>query len=191
MRRIFLIIGLKKCQYDTALWVVNKNKVFTALQRKGKERGHQNHFSSIFTMFFFLASFSSGCYRVVQHKQNRAAVGITWCQTNQRPPRETIKDQPWSYPKDWPLWDLRENKTPIPSMKTPLCCVFFLSPKKWITYGYKKDTNEHGSFPSHTSPPYTLFLYCLLQTHIPYTYQKIQPYDSSTTLWLLISMATR
>lgn len=50
----FLIVSLKKCQYDTALRIENKNKVFTALQRK-KERGHQNHFQHFHN--FFLASF--------------------------------------------------------------------------------------------------------------------------------------
>lgn len=33
----FLIVSLKKCQYDTTLRIENKNKVFTALQRKKKE----------------------------------------------------------------------------------------------------------------------------------------------------------
>lgn len=185
MRRIFLIIGLKKCQYDTALWVVNKNKVFTALQRKG--RGHQNHFPAFSPcfLFFFLASFSSGCYRVVQHKQNRAAVGITWCQTNRRPPRETIKDQPWSYPKDWPLWDLRENKTPIPSMKTPLCCVFF-SPLKNGLHTVIRKTPTSMVASHHTHHHRTRYFYTVYYRPTSPTLTKkynpmtpLQPYDSS------------
>lgn len=43
----FLIVNLKKCQYDTALRIENKNKVFTALQRK-KERGHQYNFQHFY-----------------------------------------------------------------------------------------------------------------------------------------------
>lgn len=49
----FLILSLKKCQYDTALRIENKNKVFTALQRKKKEV--IKIISSIFTIFFWQA----------------------------------------------------------------------------------------------------------------------------------------
>lgn len=49
----FLIVSLKKCQYDTALRIENKNKVFTALQRKKKEV--IKIISSIFTIFCWQA----------------------------------------------------------------------------------------------------------------------------------------
>lgn len=68
----FLIVSLKKCQYDTALRIENKNKVFTALQRKTKEV--IKIISSIFTIFFFWPAFDSGFYRVVIRKQNRTTV---------------------------------------------------------------------------------------------------------------------
>lgn len=50
MRRIFGSVSLKTCQYDTAVRIENKKKVFTALQRKQRKEVIKI-ISSIFTFF--------------------------------------------------------------------------------------------------------------------------------------------